>query len=119
VTPRTFCVLTLFPELIATFAGIGLARKAVNQSQLVIEASQLRDYTSDSRRTVDDVPYGGGPGMVMQVAPLRAAIREARARLPGAMSSISAPRDAGWNSTICQRCSSSRISCSWRDDMRA
>lgn len=82
--PRTFCVLTLFPELIAAFAGIGLARKAVSQSQLVIEARQLRDYTTDSRRTVDDVPYGGGPGMVMQVAPLRAAIGAARARLPGA-----------------------------------
>jgi len=88
VTPRTFCVITLFPELIATFAGIGLARKAVNQSQLVIEASQLRDYTSDSRRTVDDVPYGGGPGMVMQVAPFgqRSARRARDCRMP--MSSI-------------------------------
>jgi tRNA (guanine37-N1)-methyltransferase len=79
-----FTVITLFPELIEAFAKVGLARKARAQQLVEIETLNPRDFTHDARRTIDDVPYGGGPGMVMQVAPLRAAIKHARARRPAA-----------------------------------
>jgi len=78
----SFTVITLFPELVEVFATVGLARKAQSQQLISIETLNPRDFTDDSRRTVDDVPYGGGPGMVMQVAPLRAAIRRARSCHP-------------------------------------
>lgn len=81
---RTFSLITLFPELVDAFAAIGLARKARAAGLLDIEAISPRDFATDARRTVDDVPYGGGPGMVMQVAPLRRAIAVTRERLPGA-----------------------------------
>ena len=81
---RTFSLITLFPELVDAFAAIGLARKARAAGLLEIEAISPRDFATDARRTVDDVPYGGGPGMVMQVAPLRKAIASTRKRLPGA-----------------------------------
>lgn len=81
---RVFSLITLFPELVDVFAAIGLARKATAAGLARFEAVSPRDFASDARRTVDDVPYGGGPGMVMQVAPLRRAIAHCRERLPGA-----------------------------------
>jgi len=81
---RTFSLITLFPELVDAFAAVGLARKARAAGLLEIEAISPRDFATDARRTVDDVPYGGGPGMVMQVGPLRRAIAATRQRLPGA-----------------------------------
>jgi tRNA (guanine37-N1)-methyltransferase len=78
--PHAFSVITLFPALIEAFAEVGLARKAKAQKLIDIDTINPRDFTHDSRRTVDDLPYGGGPGMVMQVPPLRAAIAAARAR---------------------------------------
>jgi len=53
-----------------------------------IQARDLREYTNDRHRTVDDVPYGGGPGMVMKVEPARTAIRAAKARLPAGSRSV-------------------------------
>ena len=76
----SFSVITLFPEFVEAFANVGLVRKARAQQLIEIEPLNPRDFTHDSRRTIDDVPYGGGPGMVMQVAPLRAAITAARSR---------------------------------------
>ncbi len=59
-----------------------MSRKAIKQKLLQIEVANPRDYASDVHKTVDDRPYGGGPGMVMKVAPLRAAIGELRKRAP-------------------------------------
>ncbi len=81
---HAFTVITLFPEFVEAFAQVGLARKATSLGLLQLNTLNPRDFTHDARRTVDDVSYGGGPGMVMQVAPLRAAIRQARASLPEA-----------------------------------
>lgn len=78
------CVISLFPELIAGFLGVGIPRKAVAGGQLEVFAINPRDFATDSHRTVDDRPFGGGPGMVMKVEPLRAAIASAKDRLPGA-----------------------------------
>ncbi|MGD9600560.1 MAG: tRNA (guanosine(37)-N1)-methyltransferase TrmD [Gammaproteobacteria bacterium] len=79
---REFTVITLFPSLVEAYADIGLARKGRAAGLLEIHGLNPRDFAPDARRTVDDLPYGGGPGMVLQVAPLRAAIRAARARRP-------------------------------------
>jgi tRNA (guanine37-N1)-methyltransferase len=75
----TYTTITLFPELIDAFAAVGLARKARGLGLLELRTLNPRDFATDNRRTVDDVPYGGGPGMIMQVAPLREAIAAARA----------------------------------------
>jgi tRNA (guanine37-N1)-methyltransferase len=69
-----FQVVTIFPELIEAFAGIGLVSKARESGVLRIEALSPRAFTSDRHQSVDDAPYGGGSGMVMTAGPLCAAI---------------------------------------------
>ena len=75
-------VVTLFPEMLAAVSKVGITGRAVEQSLLSIHDYNPRDFTTDKHRTVDDRPYGGGPGMVMRVEPLRAAICAARALAP-------------------------------------
>jgi tRNA (guanine37-N1)-methyltransferase len=79
---RRFSVITLFPELLAAFAGVGIVRRACERGIIDIQLFNPRDFATDARNTVDDNAYGGGPGMVMMVPPLRAAIAAARATAP-------------------------------------
>jgi tRNA (guanine37-N1)-methyltransferase len=71
-------VVTLFPELVQALTEYGIPRRAAERGLLQLETWNPRDFTRDRHRTVDDRPYGGGPGMVMLVEPLRDAIRAAR-----------------------------------------
>ncbi len=71
-------VVTLFPEMLDALLAFGVTGRAVQRSLLQVQGWNPRDYTSDRHRTVDDRPFGGGPGMVMKVQPLSAAIRAAR-----------------------------------------
>jgi tRNA (guanine37-N1)-methyltransferase len=75
-----FDVVTLFPEMFDALAQYGITRRAFEQQQVGLHLWNPRDFTSDRHRTVDDRPYGGGPGMVMMAAPLEAAIAAAKAR---------------------------------------
>ncbi|MFU8895460.1 MAG: tRNA (guanosine(37)-N1)-methyltransferase TrmD [Gammaproteobacteria bacterium] len=77
-----FEVVTLFPELVAQVGRFGVVGRGVERGLLRLETTDPRDFAADAHRTVDDRPYGGGPGMLMKVEPLRSAIRAARARLP-------------------------------------
>lgn len=73
-------VITVFPELISVLAGYGVTGRAIATGRVCLTTWNPRDFTSDVHRTVDDRPYGGGPGMVMKVEPLRQAICQARAK---------------------------------------
>ena len=75
-------VVTLFPEFVLGAAQVGVVGRAQERRLLEVAAWNPRDYTSDTHRTVDDRPYGGGPGMVMLAEPLRQAIRAAQAAAP-------------------------------------
>ena len=77
-----FDVVTLFPGLLEIIRGQGVTGRALERGVVQLVPWNLRDYTHDVHRTVDDRPYGGGPGMVMKVEPLRAAILAARAAAP-------------------------------------
>ncbi|RUO35432.1 tRNA (guanosine(37)-N1)-methyltransferase TrmD [Aliidiomarina sanyensis] len=71
-------VVSIFPEMFAAITDFGVTRRAVQEGLLTVTPWNPRDYAQDKHRTVDDRPYGGGPGMLMMVAPLRAAIHEAK-----------------------------------------
>jgi tRNA (guanine37-N1)-methyltransferase len=71
-------VVTLFPEMIRAQAGYGIQGRAIARGLLELVTWNPRDYTLDRHGSVDDKPYGGGPGMVMQVQPLRAALQAVR-----------------------------------------
>ncbi len=75
-------VVTLFPDLFEIVIRNGVTGKAVQRGMVELGLWNPRDYTSDRHRSVDDRPYGGGPGMVMMVQPLRDAIRAARTVAP-------------------------------------
>ena len=77
-------VVTLFPEMLRAVTDYGVTGRAVKSGLLEVLSINPRDFTSDNHRTVDDRPYGGGPGMVMLVEPLRSAIQTARQQLTGA-----------------------------------
>ncbi len=75
-----FDVVTLFPEMFTALTQSGITRRAFEQKKCTLALWNPRDFTSDNHRTVDDRPYGGGPGMVMMAKPLEAAITAAKER---------------------------------------
>lgn len=74
IEPRHYSVVTIFPDFIDAFRRVGIVRKACEQGIASVIAVNPRDFTDDARRTVDDAPYGGGPGMVMLAEPLGRAL---------------------------------------------
>jgi len=75
-------VVTLFPLMLREALAHGVLGRALERGVFAVDYFDPRDYTTDPHRTVDDRPYGGGPGMVLKVEPLRAALQAARAALP-------------------------------------
>ncbi|AKU22165.1 tRNA (guanosine(37)-N1)-methyltransferase TrmD [Massilia sp. NR 4-1] len=75
-----FDVITLFPEMFAALTQSGVTRRAFEQRKWGLSLWNPRDFTTDNHRTVDDRPYGGGPGMVMLAKPLEATINAAKQR---------------------------------------
>lgn len=75
-------VVSLFPAMLREALAHGVVGRALERGILEVHCVDPRDYTQDVHRTVDDRPYGGGPGMVMKVEPLTAAVRAAAAAVP-------------------------------------
>jgi tRNA (guanine37-N1)-methyltransferase len=67
-------IVTLFPEMFEALSNYGVIGRACRQGDLELRLLNPRDFTTDKHRTVDDRPYGGGPGMLMKVAPLQASL---------------------------------------------
>ncbi|MFW1678740.1 tRNA (guanosine(37)-N1)-methyltransferase TrmD [Pontibacter sp. JAM-7] len=78
-----FGVVTLFPEMFEAITSFGVSGRAVKNGLIQLQCWSPRDFTHDKHRTVDDRPYGGGPGMLMKVQPLRDAIQAAKAAAGG------------------------------------
>lgn len=85
-----FDVVTLFPEMFTALTQSGVTRRAFEQKKWGLSLWNPRDFTTDKHRTVDDRPYGGGPGMVMLAKPLQQALAAARQRQM--MAGLMAPR---------------------------
>jgi len=75
-------VVALFRELVEPVAAVGVVGRARERGLVELTVASPRDYTADRHRTVDDRPYGGGPGMVLRYEPVRDAIRDLERRLP-------------------------------------
>jgi len=81
-------VVTLFPQMFEAIERWGITSRALQRGILALDCINPRDHASDRHRSVDDRPYGGGPGMVMMLPPLRDAIRVARTRLGAGAHSV-------------------------------
>ncbi len=82
-----FDIVTIFPRMIEAALADGIVARALQRELLRVKVRDLREFTDDRHRTVDDVPYGGGPGMVMKPEPIFRAV-EAVAREGGAPQAI-------------------------------
>ena len=71
-----FDIITIFPNIIQEYINTGILRIAQEKTLVQINVHDLRKWTDDKHRTVDDTPYGGGPGMVMKIEPIYKAIQE-------------------------------------------
>lgn len=87
-------VITLFPEMFSAVTDYGVSGRAFRQEILKLTTWNPRDFTEDKHRTVDDKPFGGGPGMLMKTEPLVQAIRTAKQLLPTAKVAYLSPQGA-------------------------
>lgn len=71
-----FDVLTLFPTIIHAYTGESIIKRAIEKEIITVNVYNIRDYTKDKHRQVDDYPYGGGSGMILKIEPLYNAITE-------------------------------------------
>ena len=81
-------VVTLFPEFVTEAVRVGVLGRAIERGTVTVNASTPREFATDVHKTVDDRPYGGGPGMVLKIEPTRTSIRAAKARLPAGSRSV-------------------------------
>jgi tRNA (guanine37-N1)-methyltransferase len=66
---KRFSIVTIFPDMVRAYLGCSILRRAIEKDLIAVGVHNLRDYTGDRHKTVDDYPYGGGPGMVMKPDP--------------------------------------------------
>jgi tRNA (guanine37-N1)-methyltransferase len=69
-----FDIVTIFPEMLSSVFGDSILKRAIDDGKIEVRFWNPRDYATDKHKTVDDTPYGGGPGMVMKVEPLAAVL---------------------------------------------
>jgi tRNA (guanine37-N1)-methyltransferase len=86
-----FDVVSVFPEIFAPVFEAGVVGRAIKRGLLDLEVHDLRDHTEDRHRHVDDAPFGGGPGMVLQPEPVFEAVEAARAENPSAQVIVTEP----------------------------
>lgn len=95
--------ISVLPEMFKAL-GFGVIDRAVQNKLVTIDHLDLRDFTEDKHRTVDDRPYGGGPGMVMMVEPLRKAIQNAKKNSPeGTKTIYLSPQGQRFNHRLAQQ----------------
>jgi tRNA (guanine37-N1)-methyltransferase len=93
-------VLTLFPELFKPFWQHGIMARAIEGKQLAPNTLNIRDFAKGRHRTVDDRPFGGGPGMVMKPEPLAETIRAAKIDSPDALTVLLSPQGKVFSQSI-------------------
>ena len=99
---RSFQVITLFPEMFDGVFGNSMMWKAQKEGIVRLSTIDLRQFGIGPRRQVDDVPYGGGDGMLLKPEPLFAAVEHAKSNCPAAKVVIMTPRGSRWRQAMAQ-----------------
>ena len=95
-----FEVLTIFPGVFPGPLGVGVVGRALERGDLELRVHDLRDFTSGRHRQVDDIAFGGGPGMVLKPEPLVRAVRSLRAGVPGLRSILLSPQGRRFDQVV-------------------
>src|SRR5262247_3494095 len=102
----TFDIVTIFPAMIEQPLMAGIIGRAIDRGMLDVVVHDLRDYTTDRHRVVDDVPYGGGPGMVLKPEPIFRALDDVHGRRSaGARTVLTSPQGATFTQAVAERLS--------------
>lgn len=96
-------LVILFPQMVNDLLGYGVTGRALENGVFELGTWNPRDYTQDRHRTVDDRPYGGGPGMLMKIEPLRQAITEARQANPDAKVVYMSPQGRRFDQSLARQ----------------
>ena len=97
-------VVSLFPEMVVSIADYGVVGRAKQRELISLDFENPRDHATDAHRTVDDRPYGGGPGMVMKYEPVAAALQAVKNRLPtGCPVIYLSPQGAAFDQAMAKR----------------
>lgn len=78
-----FDIITIFPDILGSYLKESIIKRAVDKKLIRVKTWNLRDFSAERHAKVDDRPYGGGPGMVIQVAPVHKAVKKIRSREKG------------------------------------
>jgi tRNA (guanine37-N1)-methyltransferase len=95
-----FEVLTIFPDVFPGPLGVGVVGRALERGELSLRIHDLRDFTTGRHRQVDDIAFGGGPGMVLKPEPLVRAVRRLRGELPGLRSILLSPQGRRFDQAV-------------------
>lgn len=99
---RKFQVITLFPEMFEGVFGTSMMWKAQKEGAVALSTINLREFGLGPRRQVDDIPYGGGDGMLLMIEPLWNAVMKAKENDPTAKVLIMTPRGVRWKQALAQ-----------------
>ncbi|HUT96379.1 MAG TPA: tRNA (guanosine(37)-N1)-methyltransferase TrmD [Candidatus Paceibacterota bacterium] len=98
-----FDIITIFPDIFDSYFSESIIKRAQKKGLVKIGIHNLRDYTDDKHRQVDDKPYGGGPGMVMMVEPILKAVSKLKTKKPKTKIIIFSPRGKKFNQAMAKR----------------
>ncbi len=104
----SFKILSIFPKYFVSPFMDGLIKDAIDRSDLTIDVMDIRDFTDDKHKTVDDTPYGGGPGMVMKPGPIVSAIRHAKSGEDDYRVIVFSPRGRKFDQKAAKACAAYR-----------
>src|SRR5580704_7888688 len=100
----TFDIVTIFPAMIEQPLALGILGRAIERGTLHVKVRDLRDFTTDRHRVVDDVPYGGGPGMVLKPEPIFRALEAIEAERGAPLTVIlTSPQGTRFTQAVAQR----------------
>jgi len=97
-----FHIITIFPEIFDSYFNESIIKRAKESEKIKIKIYNLRDYTKDKHKTVDDTPYGGGAGMVMKVEPLYEAIKSIKLKGKNSKVLLLSAKGAQWKQGLAQ-----------------
>ena len=101
-----FEIITLFPEMFSAIKEEGVVARAIKKSIISIREWQLRDFSSNKYKNIDDKPYGGGGGMVMQVKPIRDCIAKIKEKTPETKVIYLSPQGQALNQSLVEKLAS-------------
>ena len=110
-TPINFYFVTLHPRIIESYCEVGIFKRAIDEAKVKVHIVYLREYAVDKHGSIDDKPYGGGPGMIMRPEPLADAVQAIKDNDPDAKVLLLDPKGEVWTQKNAEEFNAKPYSC--------